>query len=196
MSAVMADHTKKKKNCTTAQRDTRAHRAHKRPPTRTAVAQQSATHAQHKTHAITEHEGKVHGHERLQRRLREPMISSSAADARPINCKSNVVPLAITRTNGPWTHTSDDSYNIYQLSLVLATATISYIAFIHFGSILAHSSQILGYLFGDRPYMTWFQCRQIYTYIYIFFFSTVFDSLSLDDHDHVLFVSNSTYFKS
>ena len=121
----MADHTKKKKNCTTAQRDTRAHRAHKRPPTRTAVAQQSATHAQHKTHAITEHEGKVHGHERLQRRLREPMISSSAADARPINCKSNVVPLAITRTNGPWMHTSDDSSYIYQLSLVLATATIS-----------------------------------------------------------------------
>ena len=52
------------------------------------------------------------------------MISASAADARPINCKSNVVPLAITRTNGPWTHTSDDSY-IYQLPLVLATATIS-----------------------------------------------------------------------
>ena len=53
------------------------------------------------------------------------MISSPpAADARPINCKSNVVPLAITRTNGPWTHTSDHSY-IYQLSLVLATATIS-----------------------------------------------------------------------
>ena len=43
------------------------------------------------------------------------MISSSAADARPINCNSNVVPLAITRTNGPWTHTSDDShiYHVY-----------------------------------------------------------------------------------
>ena len=52
------------------------------------------------------------------------MISSSAADARPISCKPNVVPLAITRTNGPWTHTSDDSC-ICQLSLVLATATIS-----------------------------------------------------------------------
>ena len=116
--------TRKKKNSTTAQRDTRAHRAHKRPPTPTAVAQQSAPHAQQTTHAITEHEGKVHGHGRLQRRLRKPMISSSAADARPINCKSNVVPLAITRTNGPWTHTSDDSY-IYQLSLVLATATKS-----------------------------------------------------------------------
>ena len=125
MNAVVADHTKEKKNSTTAHRDTRAHRGHKRPPTRTAVAQQSAPHAQQTTHAITEHEGKVHGHGRLQRRLRKAMISSSAADARPINCKSNVMPLAITRTNGRWTHTSDDSY-IYQLSLVLATATISY----------------------------------------------------------------------
>ena len=34
-----------------------------------------------------------------------------------------VVPLAITRTNGPWAHTSDDNY-IYQLSLVLATAIL------------------------------------------------------------------------
>ena len=32
------------------------------------------------------------------------------------------VPPAITPTFSPWTHTSDDSY-IYQLSLVLATAT-------------------------------------------------------------------------
>ena len=35
------------------------------------------------------------------------------------------VPLASTPTFSPWTHTSDDSY-IYQLSLVLATATISF----------------------------------------------------------------------
>ena len=35
------------------------------------------------------------------------------------------MPLAITPTFNPWTHTSDDSY-IYQLSLVLATATVSY----------------------------------------------------------------------
>ena len=35
------------------------------------------------------------------------------------------VPLAITPTFSPWTHTSDDSY-IYQLSLVLAAATVSY----------------------------------------------------------------------
>ena len=34
------------------------------------------------------------------------------------------VPLAITPTFSPWTHTSDDSY-IYHLSLVLATATVS-----------------------------------------------------------------------
>ena len=33
------------------------------------------------------------------------------------------VPIAITPTFSPWTHTSDDSY-IYQLSLVLATATV------------------------------------------------------------------------
>ena len=33
------------------------------------------------------------------------------------------VPLAFTPTFSPWTHTSDDSY-IYQLSLVLATATL------------------------------------------------------------------------
>ena len=32
----------------------------------------------------------------------------------------------ITPTFSPWTHTSDDSY-IYQLSLVLATATVSFI---------------------------------------------------------------------
>ena len=35
------------------------------------------------------------------------------------------MPVAITPTFSPWTHTSDDSY-IYQLSLVLATATVSY----------------------------------------------------------------------
>ena len=34
------------------------------------------------------------------------------------------VALAITPTFSPWTHTSDDSY-IYQLSLVVATATVS-----------------------------------------------------------------------
>ena len=34
------------------------------------------------------------------------------------------MPLAITPTFRPWTHTSDDSY-IYQLSLAVATATVS-----------------------------------------------------------------------
>ena len=38
------------------------------------------------------------------------------------------VPLAITPTFSPWTHTSDDSY-IYQLSLVLATAIVSFSSF-------------------------------------------------------------------
>ena len=33
----------------------------------------------------------------------------------------------ITRMFRPWTHTSDDSY-IYQLSLVVATATVSFVA--------------------------------------------------------------------
>ena len=36
------------------------------------------------------------------------------------------MPLAITPTFRPWTHTSDDSY-FYQLSLVVATATVSFI---------------------------------------------------------------------
>ena len=40
------------------------------------------------------------------------------------------VPLAITPTFSPWTHTSDDSY-IYQLSLVLATATGSFTCLVH-----------------------------------------------------------------
>ena len=50
-----------------------------------------------------------------------------------INCKKSptgslppAVPLAITRTFRPWTHTSDDSY-IYQLSLVVGTATVSFL---------------------------------------------------------------------
>ena len=37
------------------------------------------------------------------------------------------MPLAITPTFSPWAHTSDDSY-IYQLSLVSATATVSFLA--------------------------------------------------------------------
>ena len=60
------------------------------------------------------------------------MNSHSAADARPNQLQQKsptgslppAVPLAITRTFRPWTHTSDDRY-IYQLSLVVATATVS-----------------------------------------------------------------------
>ena len=60
------------------------------------------------------------------------MKSHSAADARqnqlqkksPTGSFPSAVPLAITRTFRPWTHTSDDSF-IYQLSLVVATATVS-----------------------------------------------------------------------
>ena len=47
-----------------------------------------------------------------------------------INCKKSptgslppAVPLAITPTFRPWTHTFDDSY-MYQLSIVVATATV------------------------------------------------------------------------
>ena len=50
-----------------------------------------------------------------------------------INCKKSptgslppAVPLAITPTFRPLTHTSDDSY-MYQLSFVVATATVSFI---------------------------------------------------------------------
>ena len=43
----------------------------------------------------------------------------------PTGSLAPAVPVAITPTFSPWTHTSDDSY-IYQLSLVLATATVSF----------------------------------------------------------------------
>ena len=49
----------------------------------------------------------------------------SIAKKSPTGSLPPAVPLAITRTFRPWTHTSDDSY-IYQLSLVVATATVSY----------------------------------------------------------------------
>ena len=42
----------------------------------------------------------------------------------PTGSLAPAVPVAITPTFSPWTHTSDDSY-IYQLSLVLATAIVS-----------------------------------------------------------------------
>ena len=42
----------------------------------------------------------------------------------PTGSLAPAVPVAITPTFSPWTHTSDYSY-IYQLSLVLATAIVS-----------------------------------------------------------------------
>ena len=51
--------------------------------------------------------------------------TKSIAKMSPTGSLPPAVPLAITRTFRPWRHTSDDSY-IYQLSLVVATATVSY----------------------------------------------------------------------
>ena len=50
----------------------------------------------------------------------------STAKKNPTGSLPPAVPLAITSTFRPCTHTSDDSY-IYQLSLVVATATVSFI---------------------------------------------------------------------
>ena len=66
---------------------------------------------------------RAQGDGRLQRRRGYP-ITKSTAKKRTTGSLPSAVPLAITPTFGPWTHTSDDSY-IYQLSLVLATATVS-----------------------------------------------------------------------
>ena len=46
----------------------------------------------------------------------------------------------ITPTFSPWAHTSDDSY-IYQLSLVLATATVSFFFFGGCAAAALHSSR-------------------------------------------------------
>ena len=51
-------------------------------------------------------------------------MTKSIAKKRTTGSLPPAVPLAITPTFSPWTHTSDNSY-IYQLSLVLATATVS-----------------------------------------------------------------------
>ena len=50
--------------------------------------------------------------------------TKSIAKKSPTGSLPPAVPLAIKRTFRPWTPTSDDSY-IYQLSLVVATATVS-----------------------------------------------------------------------
>ena len=47
----------------------------------------------------------------------------------------------ITRTFRPWTHTSDDSY-IYQLSLVVATATVSFIGWRFFFVVLSYPERL------------------------------------------------------
>ena len=52
-------------------------------------------------------------------------MTKSIAKKRTTGSLPPAVPLAITPTFSAWTHTSDDSY-IYQLSLVLATATVSF----------------------------------------------------------------------
>ena len=57
------------------------------------------------------------GHQHLRRY--PPQAKKSTTGSLP-----PAVPLAITPSFRPWSHTSDDSY-IYQLSLVLATATVS-----------------------------------------------------------------------
>ena len=51
--------------------------------------------------------------------------TKSIAKKSPISSLPPAVPLAITPTFRPWTHTSDYSY-IYQLSIVVATATVSF----------------------------------------------------------------------
>ena len=51
--------------------------------------------------------------------------TKSIAKKSPTGSLPPAGPLAITATFRPWTHTSDDSY-MYQLSLVVATATVYY----------------------------------------------------------------------
>ena len=56
----------------------------------------------------------------------QQMHDKSTTKKSPTGSLPPAMPLAITRTFRPWTHTYDDSY-IYQLSLVVATATVSLI---------------------------------------------------------------------
>ena len=90
-------------------------------------------------HAMPNHRpGEVNPKQQLPFCCRSPCESRdccAAADARPnqLQQKSptgslpSAVPLAITPTFRPCTHTSDDSY-IYQLSFVVATATVSFLS--------------------------------------------------------------------
>ena len=65
-------------------------------------------------------------------RRRRCSSRDAARSCDQINCKKRVLPALFHKrcpsqpTFSPWVHTSDDSY-IYQLSLVLATATVSFI---------------------------------------------------------------------
>ena len=74
----------------------------------------------------------VYGQNTVYLRLSKYSPTGSRCTTRSIAKKSPTgslppaVPLAITRTFRPWTHTSDDSY-IYHLSIVVATATVSFI---------------------------------------------------------------------
>ena len=56
-------------------------------------------------------------------------MTKSIAKKSPTGSLPPAVPLAITPMFSPWMHTSDDSY-IYQLSLVVATATVSLILWV------------------------------------------------------------------
>ena len=51
-------------------------------------------------------------------------MTKLTANKSPTSSLPPAVPLAITPTISPWTHTSDDIY-IYELSLVVAAATLS-----------------------------------------------------------------------
>ena len=62
--------------------------------------------------------------------------TKSIAKKSPTGSLPPAVPLAITPTFRPWTHTFDDSY-IYQLSLVVATATVSYAVGVSISAIVA-----------------------------------------------------------
>ena len=62
----------------------------------------------------------------------------------PTGSLAPAVPVAITPTFSPWTHTSDDSY-IYQLSLVLATAIASYFFYV--------APSVRGYGYHGHPFL-------------------------------------------
>ena len=67
--------------------------------------------------------------------------TKSIAKMSPTGSLPPAVPLAITRTFRPWTYTSNDSY-IYQLSLVVATATVSFIGWRFFFVVLSYPERL------------------------------------------------------